>query len=46
MIKICTNDFATYMNQEATIYMKVASKAKEKSETLYLRVKFLGNGHD
>ena len=41
VVKISTNDFTTYANQEATILLKVASETKAKSDTLTLRIKFL-----
>ena len=44
VIEIGTDDFATYANQEATIQLKAVSKKYDvASDTLFLRIKFLGN---
>ena len=48
MIEISTNDFDTYANQEVTLRLNVVSKTKanSQSETLFLRVNFIGNGQN
>ena len=47
VIQIGTDDFATYADQDATIQLKAVSERHDvKSKTLFLRIKFLGNGQN